>query len=394
MQRRRAGADATCRRPERFALRRDRMPPRRSPHRARGCRGNRALCGSRVRGQPSPAPGADARGPGAARRGQRQPGPHRPALQTRSAPREHAPGGADERRRQPPGRGAHDRPGSRATPAESGRSWRSFRADPLGGRGGHRFQGHRPTLQRRPRPAARQPCVQQLRSRPIRPRADRPGSSARRDGHRPRCVASGPGGADHPLEGPGHRHPSGGRAAPGRARQSSAGGRRGRLRRQDGSLRQPRFPTGPAPARGRAGSRRRCALHGPSLGRAGHHAGARPLAAALMGRAFRQRDAREHGHGHTAARQRGGGRPGAGGGRRVRTPVAAEAARGMGAGGAGAARRPAVLEEMGRRAREATAAFRDEAHVRDMEAVYRRVLGEPAPARAAEESTEVGAWPG
>ena len=53
-----------------------------------------------------------------------------------------------------------------------------------------------------------------------------------------------------------------------------------------------------------------------------------------------------------------------------------------------------VLEEMGRRAREATAAFRDEAHVRDMEAVYRRVLGEPAPARAPEESTEVGAWPG
>lgn len=54
----------------------------------------------------------------------------------------------------------------------------------------------------------------------------------------------------------------------------------------------------------------------------------------------------------------------------------------------------AALERMGDRSREATAAFRDDAHARDMQAVYRRALGESAPAQPVDEPVEAAPWPG
>jgi len=55
---------------------------------------------------------------------------------------------------------------------------------------------------------------------------------------------------------------------------------------------------------------------------------------------------------------------------------------------------PSTLASMGTSARDATAPFNDEAHARDMLAVYARVLGRPRLARTPEEPREAAPWPG
>jgi glycosyltransferase involved in cell wall biosynthesis len=55
---------------------------------------------------------------------------------------------------------------------------------------------------------------------------------------------------------------------------------------------------------------------------------------------------------------------------------------------------PGALGRMEASAREATVPFNDEAHTRDMLAVYARVLGRPRLARTPEERREAAPWPG
>jgi glycosyltransferase involved in cell wall biosynthesis len=53
-----------------------------------------------------------------------------------------------------------------------------------------------------------------------------------------------------------------------------------------------------------------------------------------------------------------------------------------------------ALARMGRRARAATVAFSDEAHARQMLAVYERVLGDRSSAASADQTGEAAPWPG
>ena len=219
----------------------------------------------------------------------------------------------------------------------------------------------------------------------------------------PRRRAARPGGADHALEGPGHLDPRPRRAAPRRARRAPAARRRDRLRGHGGALRQPRLPARAARAR-----RASWAWAAPSTSSASATTCPGILRAVDLSllpswdEPFANVMLESMAMGTPLLVSDVGGGPelvedGVSG--RLLPPRRPErwAARRARAARATGPRSPGWASARVRR----TARFNDEAHARDMLAVYARVLGQPrprprcaAPCGGKWPAGEGGAWPG